>query len=97
MKTLYYNGKIITVNDAQPQAEALLVEDGKIIAVGTQNTVSVLKDDATELVDLQGKTMTAHFKNLAGQVKNETVQRSYWKSDCSIAQTVPATSWYRGQ
>lgn len=43
MKTLYYNGKIITVNDAQPQAEALLVEDGKIIVVGTLNTMSVLK------------------------------------------------------
>lgn len=29
---------------------------------------------ANDVMDLQGKTMTAHFKNLAGQVKNENVQ-----------------------
>lgn len=29
---------------------------------------------ANDVMELQGKTMTAHFKNLAGQVKNETVQ-----------------------
>lgn len=70
MKTLYYNGKIITVNDAQPQAEALLVEDGKIIAVGTLNTMSVLKDDATQLVDLQGKTMLPGFIDGHGHIGN---------------------------
>lgn len=31
MKQLYYNGTIITVNDLQPTAEALLVEDGKLL------------------------------------------------------------------
>ncbi|MCI8876325.1 MAG: DUF4179 domain-containing protein [Lachnospiraceae bacterium] len=29
---------------------------------------------AKDVMDLQGKTMTAHFKNLAGQIKNENVQ-----------------------
>ena len=29
MKTLYYNGKIITVNDAQPQAEADVLQGDK--------------------------------------------------------------------
>lgn len=34
-QALYYNGTIITVNDAQPLAEALLVEGETIKAVGT--------------------------------------------------------------
>ena len=35
MRTLYYNGNVITMNEAQPKAEAILVEDGKIVAVGS--------------------------------------------------------------
>lgn len=48
---------------------------------------------AKDVMDLQGKTMTAHFKNLAGQVKNETVQSIAegnwdlnWKLDYSPSQ-----------
>ena len=32
--TIYVGGDIVTVNDAQPTAEALAVKDGKIVAVG---------------------------------------------------------------
>lgn len=48
---------------------------------------------AKDVMNLQGKTMTAHFKNLAGQVKNETVQSIAegswdlnWKLDYSPSQ-----------
>ncbi len=33
------NGKVYTVNPAQPWAEAVAVKDGKIIAVGTTKTL----------------------------------------------------------
>lgn len=55
MKQLYYNGTIITVNDLQPTAEALLVEDGKIVAVGTLAGMKGSQDETTELIDLDGK------------------------------------------
>ena len=32
--TIYVGGDIVTINDAQPTAEALAVKDGKILAVG---------------------------------------------------------------
>ena len=48
---------------------------------------------AKDVMDLQGKTMTAHFKNLAGQIKNENVQSIAegnwdlnWKLDYSPSQ-----------
>ena len=34
--TIYTNGKIYTVNEAQPWAEAVAIKDGKFIKVGTQ-------------------------------------------------------------
>ena len=34
--TIYHNGIIITINDQQPEAEAVAVKDGKILAVGSE-------------------------------------------------------------
>src|SRR6266852_662790 len=36
---IYFGGNIITVNDAQPSAEAVAVKGGKIVAVGTRAEV----------------------------------------------------------
>ncbi len=57
MKTLFYGGNIITM--AEPlYAEAVLVEDKKIIAVGSK---SELYDLADEYVNLSGATMLPGF------------------------------------
>ena len=34
MKKIYFNGKIITVNDNEPMVDAVLVENGKIVKTG---------------------------------------------------------------
>jgi len=52
---VYTNGKIYTVNEAQPWAEAIAIKDGEIIAVGSDEDVTGLKGDATEVTDLEGK------------------------------------------
>ena len=52
--TIYKGGAIVTVNDAQPAAEAVAVKDGKILAVGNQVDVLKFKGDPTQLVDLGG-------------------------------------------
>lgn len=59
-KQLYFNGDIITMNDAQPTAEALLVSDGKILAVGDYVEVERIADGA-ELIDLKGKALLPGF------------------------------------
>ena len=53
--TVYTNGKIYTVNDAQPWAEAVAVKDGKFIAVGLADDVASITGDDTEVVDLGGR------------------------------------------
>src|SRR5262245_11935656 len=59
--TIYTNGVIITVNDAQPSAEAVAVKNGKILAVGARDDVMRNKGPSTEVVDLKGRTMAPGF------------------------------------
>ncbi len=51
------NGKIYTVDDQLPQAEALAVAGDRILAVGTRAEVEKYRGPATTVVDLQGKTV----------------------------------------
>jgi len=56
-RKLYFNGNIITVDENESIKEAVLVENGLIKAVGSNEEILALKDDNTEVVDLEGKTM----------------------------------------
>ncbi|MEA2262854.1 MAG: hypothetical protein QOJ51_5679 [Acidobacteriaceae bacterium] len=42
-----HGGDIVTVNDAQPQAEALAVKDGKILMVGSREQIEKSYTGAT--------------------------------------------------
>lgn len=57
-RRLYFGGKILTMDRENPEAEALLTEDGKILAVGS---MSELENREAERVDLHGKTMMPAF------------------------------------
>lgn len=61
MRKIYFNGDIITVNDKEPIVDAVLVENGKIIKTGLKEEILKLKNEDTELVDLDGKTMLPGF------------------------------------
>ena len=51
---VYTNGKIYTVNEKQPWAEAVAIKDGKFIAVGSGKDVKQHVGEKTEVVDLGG-------------------------------------------
>ena len=71
---IYYDGTIITINDAQPQVEAVAVKDGKILAVGTKDELLKSKGDATKLIDLEGRTMLPGFVDAHGHVMGGGLQ-----------------------
>jgi predicted amidohydrolase YtcJ len=54
-EVVYTNGKIYTVNEAQPWAEAVAIADGGFIAVGTSDEVETVTDGDTKVIDLGGK------------------------------------------
>ena len=59
---IYYGGPIVTVNDAQPNAEAVAVKDGKILMVGTRAEIDQNhKGATTQMIDLGGKTLLPGF------------------------------------
>jgi predicted amidohydrolase YtcJ len=53
--TVYTNGKIYTVNEAQPWAEAVAMKDGKFLVVGSAADAAAVTGSGTEVVDLGGK------------------------------------------
>ena len=53
--TIYKNGKIYTVNEAQPWAKAVAIKDGKFILVGSNADVKKTIGPETKVIDLQGK------------------------------------------
>lgn len=72
--TIYSGGAIVTVNELQPEAEAVAVRGGKIVAVGYRDEVMKLKGAQTRLVDLGGKTLLPGFVDPHGHVFNTGIQ-----------------------
>ena len=68
--TIFTNGDIVTMNDANPQAEAVAIQDGRILAVGAQDEVLQAAGKDAELVDLGGKTLMPSFIDAHGHFMN---------------------------
>lgn len=52
---IYKNGKIYTVNEAKPWAEAVAIKDGKFIKVGFNVDVEAFVGKSTKVIELEGK------------------------------------------
>ncbi|WP_029252435.1 amidohydrolase [Paraoerskovia marina] len=55
------NGSVVTVDEDGTVAEAIAVDDGLIVAVGTSDDVRALAGPDTEVVDLAGTTVVPGF------------------------------------
>lgn len=55
------NGRVYTVEDKQPWAEAVAIKDGRIVAVGSAASVGKLRGAATQIVDLHGRLVLPAF------------------------------------
>jgi len=58
---IYANGDILTMNPNQPNATAIAVKNGKILAVGDLGAVKKAAGDNYEYYDLEGHTMVPGF------------------------------------
>ncbi|GMQ28679.1 amidohydrolase [Algoriphagus confluentis] len=58
---VFTNGTIYTVDESNPKVEAVAVKDGLILALGTSKEIQAYVGESTEVIDLQGKTMTPGF------------------------------------
>ena len=54
---VWLNGTILTMDDNQPTAEAVLVRGDRIVALGSRTDIEALMDTETVVHDLAGTTM----------------------------------------
>jgi len=62
----YINGNILTMDADSSVAEAVFIEQEKIVAVGNNTDIRELIDDGTIVFDLKGKTMMPGFIDAHG-------------------------------
>ncbi len=55
------NGKIVTVDDTNPEAQALAVRGNEIVAVGTNDEVDAYRSEMTTVIDLDGQLAIPGF------------------------------------
>lgn len=94
MKTLFYGGNIITMEDKALYAEAVLVENRRILAVGAREDLLAQAGEC-EQVDLHGKTMLpgfidphSHFFQVATSMLQVSLNGA--KSPAEIGQRIQA-------
>lgn len=55
------NGKVVTVDQSMPNAEAIAIKEGKILKVGTTKEILLEKAAGTKVIDLKGKLVVPGF------------------------------------
>ncbi|HUE24838.1 MAG TPA: amidohydrolase [Bryobacteraceae bacterium] len=102
------NGKIWTVNEAQPRAEAVACLGSRIVAVGSNGEIRKWIGAGTEVLDLNGKLVLpgfndahVHFfsggENLAGvQLRDAKSEDEFRKRIAEFAARQPAGRWISG-
>ncbi|WP_051330606.1 amidohydrolase [Niveispirillum irakense] len=58
---LFTNARVYTVEAGQPWAEAVAIDDGKIVAVGSAADLKAYQGEGTQVVDLGGRLLMPSF------------------------------------
>lgn len=87
--SIYYGGNILTMNDAQPLAEAVAIKNGRILAVGDLATIKAEHNKTdTELVNLNGRTLMPGFIDSHGHISQAAIKKSFVNMDPAPAGNV---------
>jgi predicted amidohydrolase YtcJ len=81
--TVIIHGKIYTVNPRQPWAEAVAIQDGKIIAVGSDKSIAAYQSSSTDVIDAKGQMVLpgffdSHIHILGGAKTLDELDLSGW-------------------
>ncbi len=103
------NGKIVTVEEALPEAEALAVTGDRVVAVGTDAEIETFIGDATEVIDLGGRLAVpgfieghGHLLKLGRKLSNVQLEDAEtWDEIVAMvaeaARTTPEGEWIFGR
>ena len=103
------NGKVVTVDSAQPEAQAIAVRGYEIVAVGSDEDIEPYIGDDTEVIDLAGRLAIpgfieghGHFMSLGrAQMILDLTQVRNWDEIVAMVGTAatdaPADAWITGR
>ena len=81
--SVYLNGKIYTVDQEQPWAEAVVVKDGRFLYVGDSDGAKSYIGDETKLVNLEGRLVMPGIHDAHSHMVLSGVSRKY---ECKLPQ-----------
>jgi len=55
------NGRVLTMDDDNPTAEAVAVRDGAIVAIGSRSSIETFKGPSTKVIDAEGGSVLPGF------------------------------------
>ena len=106
---LYINAQIYTVNPSMPWAEAMLIEDGIIISIGSQFDVEQDADENAQVIDLNGRfvmpgihdvhmhPLEASSSNFDFTISDEVLNPEFYIDDILEASNAkPGNGWLLG-
>jgi predicted amidohydrolase YtcJ len=90
---VFTNGKLWTVDNTKPEAEAVAVFNGKILAVGSSKEIKSFIGKKTKIVDLKKKRMLPGFIDnhthfMSGGFQLQNVDLRYAKDENEFAQII---------
>jgi len=106
---LVLHGKIYTLNSKQPWAQALAVQRGKIVAVGSDAEIESLRGSGTKVIDAGGRLVLpgftdCHIHFMDGSLSLDRVNLDEAKDPAGIQQKLreyaksrPGTGWILGR
>ena len=102
-------GKIVTVDDANPQVEALAARGGRIVAVGSDAAIRAYVGEGTEVLELEGRLAVpgfieghGHFMGLGdSKIQLDLRAATVWQDvvdqvAAAVAEASPG-DWIRGR
>jgi predicted amidohydrolase YtcJ len=107
--TLVLHGKVYTLNDKQPLAQAVAVQGGKIVAVGSDAEIEKLRGNGTKVIDAAGRLVLpgftdCHIHFMDGSLSLDRVNLEDAKDPADIQQRLreyakshPGSGWVLGR
>ena len=77
--TIFFGGPIVTVNAKNDEVEALAIQNGKIVAVGSKAVISKnWQTSSTNVIDLKGQTLMPGFLEPHVHILGTTLTEGLW-------------------
>lgn len=76
MDKIFYNGKVITIDQQNPLVQAVAVKNSLISAIGSNRDIRALKTKSTEMIDLESRVMLPGFHDSHLHLARYAINRS---------------------